>query len=190
MHNVAAGTACSLPRLRGRGGEWVGSEAPCHTCPLPIPPPPAGEGARWHSPSQFSDMALAEALMSSREHSGSFVERHGLWSADQTPAAGEVVKAIAQNNLEVVRFSFVDQHGVLRGKAVMASEAAQVMRNGCAMTTTLLAKDTAHRTAYPVFTAGGGFGMAEMEGGGGFLMIAEPTAVRVLPWGHPAGWAP
>jgi len=126
--------------------------------------------------------------MSSREHSGSFVERHGLWSADQTRAAGEVVKAIAQHNLEVVRFSFVDQHGVLRGKAVMAAEAAHVMRNGCAMTTTLLAKDTAHRTAYPVFTAGGGFGMAEMEGGGDFLMIADPTTFRVLPWANATGW--
>src|SRR5262245_31271297 len=127
--------------------------------------------------------------MSAREHgSGSFVERHGLWSADQTCAAGEVVKAIAQHNLEVVRFSFVDQHGVLRGKAMMASEAAHVMRNGCAMTTTLLAKDTAHRTAYPVFTAGGGFGMAEMEGGGDFLMIADPTSFRVLPWANATGW--
>ena len=126
--------------------------------------------------------------MSSREHSGSFVERHGLWSADQAKAAGEVVKQIAQHNLELVRFSFVDQHGVLRGKAVMASEAAQVMRNGCAMTTTLLAKDTAHRTAYPVFTAGGGFGMPEMECGGDFLMIADPSTFRVLPWASATGW--
>jgi hypothetical protein len=32
------------------------------------------------------------------------------------------------------------------------------------MTTTLLAKDTAHKTAYPVFTPGGGFDMVEMQG--------------------------
>src|SRR5262245_12714236 len=128
--------------------------------------------------------------MSSRERTsgGSFVERHGLWTADQAKAASEVAKAIAQDNLEVVRFSFVDQHGVLRGKAVMASEAASVMRNGCAITTTLLAKDTAHRTAYPVFTAGGGFGMPEMEGGSDFLMVADPTTFRVLPWAPQTGW--
>ena len=51
------------------------------------------------------------------------------------------------------------------------------MRNGCSMTTTLLAKDTAHKTAFPVFTPGGGFGMAEMEGGADFLMIADPADV-------------
>jgi glutamine synthetase len=62
------------------------------------------------------------------------------------------------------------------------------MRNGCSMTTTLLAKDTAHKTAFPVFTPGGGFGMAEMEGGGDFLMIADPATFRVLPWAPRTGW--
>src|SRR5262245_63594753 len=63
------------------------------------------------------------------------------------------------------------------------------MRNGCSITTTLLAKDTAHKTVFPVFTAGGGFGMPEMEGGGDFLMIADPTTFRVLPWAPRTGWA-
>ena len=62
------------------------------------------------------------------------------------------------------------------------------MRNGCSITTTLLAKDTAHKTVFPVFTAGGGFGMPEMEGGGDFLMIADPTTFRVLPWAPQTGW--
>ena len=87
-----------------------------------------------------------------------------------------------------MRLSFPDQHGILRGKTVVATEAAAAMRNGCSITTTLLAKDTAHKTAFPVFTAGGGFGMAEMEGGGDFLMIADPTTFRVLPWAPRTGW--
>ena len=56
------------------------------------------------------------------------------------------------------------------------------------MTTTLLAKDTSHRSVFPVFTAGGGFGMPEMEGGADFLMIADPTTFRVLPWAPKTGW--
>ena len=62
------------------------------------------------------------------------------------------------------------------------------MRNGCTATTTLLAKDTSHRTVFPVFTAGGGFGMPEMEGGAEFLLIADPTTFRVLPWAEKTGW--
>ena len=56
------------------------------------------------------------------------------------------------------------------------------------MTTTLLAKDTAHKTVYPVFTAGGGFAMEEMQGGGDFVMIADPDTFQVLPWAPNTGW--
>ena len=56
------------------------------------------------------------------------------------------------------------------------------MRDGCTITTTLLAKDTAHRSVFPVFTPGGGFGMPEMEGGADIVMIPDPTTFQVLPW--------
>ena len=124
-----------------------------------------------------------------RSATASFVERHGLWNDEQFAAAAKAEKLIEQNQLEVVRLSFPDQHGILRGKTVMAADAARVMRNGCSMTTTLLAKDTSHRSVFPVFTAGGGFGMPEMEGGADFLMIADPTTFHVLPWATKTGWA-
>ncbi len=128
-------------------------------------------------------------MSSSQERSAkTFVERHGLWSEEQFEAAARAERLIEEQNLEVVRLSFPDQHGILRGKTIVAGDAAKVMRNGCSMTTTLLAKDTAHKTVFPVFTAGGGFGMPEMEGGGDFLMIADPTTFRVLPWAPQTGW--
>jgi glutamine synthetase len=117
-----------------------------------------------------------------------FVDRHGLWSAEQARAANAVAHAINKHNLELVRFSFADQHGVLRGKTVIAADAPALMRSGITMTTTLLAKDTAHKTAWPVFTAGGGFGMAEMQGGGDFIMVPDPATFRVLPWAERTGW--
>jgi glutamine synthetase len=129
-------------------------------------------------------------MSSTQERSAalSFVERHGLWSEEQFEAAVRAEKLIEERRLEVVRLSFPDQHGILRGKTVMAGDAPRAMRNGCAITTTLLAKDTSHKTVFPVFTAGGGFGMAEMEGGGDFLMIADPATFRVLPWAPQTGW--
>jgi glutamine synthetase len=118
----------------------------------------------------------------------SFVERHALWSAEQAHMAREVERAIKKHGLETVRFSFADQHGVLRGKTLVASEAADAMRNGVTMTTTLLAKDTAHKSVFPVFTAGGGFAMPEMQGGADFVMVADPATFRVLPWSPRSGW--
>lgn len=118
----------------------------------------------------------------------SFVERHGLWSDAQAKTAAQVERLVKKEKLEVVRFSFADQHGVLRGKTFVAAEVADAMRAGVTMTTTLLAKDTAHRTVYPVFTPGGGFAMTEMEGGGDFVMVADPSTFRILPWANKTGW--
>ena len=118
----------------------------------------------------------------------SFVERHELWSDAQARAATAVDKAIKQRKLELVRFSFPDQHGILRGKTVVASEASRAMRNGVTMTSTLLAKDTSHRNVFSVFGPGGGMGIPEMEGAGNFIMVADPETFRVLPWAENTGW--
>jgi glutamine synthetase len=118
----------------------------------------------------------------------SFVERHGLWSEEQFEAAKRAETLIEEQGLEVVRLSFPDQHGVLRGKQVMAADAARVLRNGCTITTTLLAKDTSHRSVFAVFTPGGGFGMPQMQGGADFVMIPDPATFRVLPWAPKTGW--
>ena len=118
----------------------------------------------------------------------SFVDRCGLWSEAQTRAAAAVDKVIAQNKLELVRFSFPDQHGVLRGKTLLAAGARQALRNGVTMTSTLLAKDTAHHTVFPVFEPGAGIGVPEMGGAGNFIMVADPLTFRTLPWADNTGW--
>src|SRR5580700_1477030 len=118
----------------------------------------------------------------------SLVERQGLWSTEQNEAAKRIEAVIAGEEIEVLRFSFADQHGLLRGKMLIAAEAVGALRSGVSITTTLLAKDTAHRTVFPVFTAGGGFGMRQMEGAADFLIVADPTTFRALPWAEKTGW--
>jgi glutamine synthetase len=117
-----------------------------------------------------------------------FVERHGLWNAEQKEAANRIRRIVEEKNLETIRLGFPDQHGMLRGKTLVASEALASLEGGCTITTTMFAKDTAHRTVFPVFTSGGGFGMPEMEGAADVLMVADPTSFRVLPWSPSTGW--
>ena len=124
----------------------------------------------------------------SARSSASFVDRHELWTAEQRRAAAALEDNIKRRRLEVVRFAFADQHGVLRGKTLVADEAVRALRAGVTMTSTLLAKDTSHRTVFPVFAAGGGLGLDEMEGAGNFVMVADPATFRVLPWAHGTGW--
>jgi glutamine synthetase len=118
----------------------------------------------------------------------SFVARHALWSEEQKEAAKQLRRIAEEKNLETIRLSFADQHGILRGKTLVASEALASLENGCSITTTLLAKDTSHKTVFPVWTAGGGFGMKEMEGAADALMVADPATFRVLPWSPGTGW--
>ncbi len=70
----------------------------------------------------------------------------------------------------------------------MASEAAKAMQDGVAMTTTLLLKDTSHRTVFPVFTAGGGLGERALEGAADVLLIPDPASFKILPWAPHSGW--
>ena len=117
-----------------------------------------------------------------------FVERHGLWTDDNIEAAAGVAREVDKNNIEVIRLSFADQHGILRGKTIMADGLGAAMRNGCALTTTLLVKDTSHRTVTTAFTKDGGIGLEEMSGAGDFLMVPDPNTFRVLPWAPDTGW--
>ncbi|MDO9502859.1 glutamine synthetase family protein [Falsiroseomonas sp.] len=115
----------------------------------------------------------------------SFVERHGL---DQPGLRADVLRQIEAAGLGVLRLAFPDQHGILRGKTIMAGEAAGALANGVAMTTTLLLKDTSHRTVFPVWSAGGALGEKAMEGAADALLIPDPTTFRILPWAPHSGW--
>jgi len=59
-------------------------------------------------------------------------------------------KIVEEKNLETIRLSFADQHGILRGKTLIAGEALACLESGCGITTSLLAKDTSHKTVFPV----------------------------------------
>jgi glutamine synthetase len=108
-----------------------------------------------------------------------FVSRHGLWTTAQKEAAAEVAERIAK--LSTVRFAFSDAHGVVRGKTIIAGDAIPALRSGVTCTRTMLLKDLSGRTAFPVFQRGG-------NGGGDMVMVADPTAFRILPWSRHSGW--
>lgn len=100
----------------------------------------------------------------------------------------EVLKEIEARGLQAVRFSFADQHGVLRGKTLAASECKAAFERGVTVTSTLLLKDTSHKTVFPAFTPGGGVGMAELQGAADVLMMPDASTFHVLPWAPDTGW--
>ena len=100
----------------------------------------------------------------------------------------DLLKEVADRGLEAVRFAFADQHGLLRAKTIAAAELGATLKSGVGFPSSLLAKDTSNKTVFPVFTAGAGLGMPELEGAADALMIPDPETFRVLPWVPKTGW--
>lgn len=117
-----------------------------------------------------------------------FVERHGLWSDDQRSSALELERRLGGEEFDVVRFAYPDQHGILRGKTLVVAEARRALRSGVSLTSTLLFKDTSHRTVYPVFSKDPSGQLQGLVGGADIMLVADPTTFRSLPWARRTGW--
>ncbi len=100
----------------------------------------------------------------------------------------DLLKEVAARGLEAVRFAFADQHGLLRAKTFAAAELATVLQSGIGFPSSLLAKDTSNKTVFPVFTAGAGFGIPELENAADAVMVPDVETFRVLPWVPKTGW--
>lgn len=100
----------------------------------------------------------------------------------------ELLKEVATRGLETVRFAFADQHGLLHVKAIAAAEVASALENGVGFPSSLLMKDTSGKTVFPVFSAGAGFDIPELQGAADAVMVADPQTFKVLPWAPGTGW--
>ena len=118
----------------------------------------------------------------------SFAQRCGIHTPEREAAVQRVLRLIEASGVELVRFSWCDQHGMLRGKTLVASAVEQALKDGVGMVGTLLLKDTSDCTAFPVFEPAA---MAELPGFAGasnLMLMADPASYRQLPWASKTGW--
>ena len=121
----------------------------------------------------------------------SFAERCGIHTASREAALQKTARLIESSGVDLVRFSWCDQHGVLRGKTLVASAAANAMRDGVGMVGTLMLKDTSDRTAFKVFEPGEASGLTDLPGfacASNLMLLADPESYRQLPWANKTGW--
>lgn len=111
-----------------------------------------------------------------------FIERNGLWTDEQRVARDDVVAELDEKDIRIVRMAFVDQHGVVRAKALTRHAFEGALRSGGEMNTGPLFFDTGSAIVYNPFMPGGGFDMDEMTGCPNFLMVPDPLTFRTLPW--------
>jgi glutamine synthetase len=117
-----------------------------------------------------------------------FIDRHELWDDEQRDAAERAVATIGEQGLRTVRVSWGDQHGILRGKTLTATDYERAQRNGMDFQTATLIMDTTNNIIVPLFASGGGFGIPEMTGYPDSILVPDPRTFRVLPWAPTTGW--
>lgn len=89
-------------------------------------------------------------------------------------------RTIEQHGIELVRVVLVDAHGVLRGKALTPDALESAMRHGHGLPGTVLLKDTANRTVYPVFDSDEVLGDPRLTGIGDLVLLPDPATFHVL----------
>ena len=117
-----------------------------------------------------------------------FAQRCGIDNAARQLATEHLLRHIKKAGVERVRFAWCDQHGLLRGKTLMASAVERALNDGMGMVSTLMLKDTSDRTAWKVFEHGGVAALPGFEAAGNLMLLADPTSYKQLPWAAKTGW--
>jgi glutamine synthetase len=117
-----------------------------------------------------------------------FVERHGLWGEEQIAAAERIKADIRQHDLRTIRIAWGDQHGIVRGKNILAHDFLLALKNGVDFQTATLFMDTSNHFIAPMFSSDAGIGMTALAGGPDAILVPDPTTFRILPWAPRTGW--
>ncbi len=99
-----------------------------------------------------------------------------------------LIAQLKADGIETVRFLFPDPHGVLRGKALVADAVMSACRDGVNAPSSLILKDTSHRTVFDVWGDDAGFGAGAMTGASDLLLVPDPATCRRLPWSPHSAW--
>jgi len=90
--------------------------------------------------------------------------------------------------LRTVRLAVVDQHGILRARALSPEAAVAALSNGLDFSGAIYSLDTGNNVFVPPFAAGGGFGIAEFTGFPDVVLVPDPATFQILPWADRTGW--
>ena len=119
----------------------------------------------------------------------SLARRCGAHGPAREAACAAVLQRVKDAGLQQVRVAWPDLHGQFRSKTLVGAEAlAAALHEGIGMVSTLLLKDTADRTAVPVFEAGALEGLPGFGAANNVLLLPDPASFTVLPWAPHTGW--
>jgi glutamine synthetase len=117
-----------------------------------------------------------------------FIEKHGLFSADQQRQATDLLKRIEAENIRNIRVGWGDQHGIVRGKTITAKEFASALKSGKDFQLVTAIFDTSNHPIVPPFGAENHLNIPEMIGLPDGVLVPDPATFQILPWVESTGW--
>jgi glutamine synthetase len=117
-----------------------------------------------------------------------FIERHGLWTEDQTKRAKDLLARVRKQDLRLIRLVWADPHGWARAKAVTLPVFAAALADGYNINVATTTLDASGARTFSSFTRGGGMDLDEMTGSPNIVIVPDPDTFRVLPWAPGVGW--
>lgn len=112
----------------------------------------------------------------------------GLLDGADCDIADDLLARLPASGIETIRVVFADQHGILRGKTLMPEALPSLFGSGIAAPSTLLLKDTSHRTVFPVWSTDAGIASGPMQGANDMLLVPDPDSLTPLPWSPQSAW--
>ena len=122
------------------------------------------------------------------QQTASFIERHGLLSADQLRLAADIEKRCAADGIKLVRLVWADPHGYARAKLITLPALRAAFTSGYNINVATSTLDSAGARTFSSFTRGGGMGLVEMTGSPNLTIVPDPATFRVLPWAPGVAW--
>jgi glutamine synthetase len=102
----------------------------------------------------------------------------------------DLIRRIETAGFERVRFAWCDLHGALRSKTLLKAAALRALLSGVGMAGTLVLKDHADKTAFPVFDSQAlkvFDGLERFREASNVLLRADPLSLLSLPWDTSTG---
>ena len=117
--------------------------------------------------------------MDNQDIKNGFLFRTGLLEPESLSEIQQIKAQAQQHNIETLRVVFADPHGILRGKTIVTEAIDSVFSSGIRVPSTLLLKDTSHRTVFPVWSD---TQEAPMHGASDVVLVPVLSTFRILPW--------
>lgn len=117
-----------------------------------------------------------------------FARRCGRDGSERRRDGDALVARLAAEDIHTVRIAWCDLHGGLRSKCVPAGMVRAALDDGIGLVATLLLKDSADRTALPVFDPAVAARLPVGAQAGNIRLLPDPNSLQPLPWAPGQAW--